>query len=139
MNRLTNEQKVHVAFLPFYGHYNRTTEAAIRGIVTKFRTKFTLLDIKPPTRLCRVRTEENMQLYRPVLMMTINYRCVAVRSNWASVSRQGGRIAISQGFRCEAFQSKAGARIEAERPTASSIFGNMLLKTCPKIPFFLSK
>ena len=29
-------------------------------IVTKFRTKFTLLDIKPPTRLRRVRTEENI-------------------------------------------------------------------------------
>ena len=29
-------------------------------IVTKFRTKFTLLDIKPPKHLCRVRTEENI-------------------------------------------------------------------------------
>ena len=28
------------------------------------------------------------QLYRPVLMMTINYRYVAVRSNWASVIQQ---------------------------------------------------
>ena len=27
--------------------------------MSKFRTKFTLLDIKPPTRLRRVRTEEN--------------------------------------------------------------------------------
>ena len=40
--------------------FNRTTEAAIRAIVTKFCTKFTLLDIKPPTRLRRVRTEENI-------------------------------------------------------------------------------
>ena len=63
MNRLTNEQrlqiiefyyekacsvkKVNRALLPFYGQFNWPTEAAIRAIVTKFRTKFTLLDIKP--------------------------------------------------------------------------------------------
>ena len=74
MNRLTNQQrlqiiesyhqnacsakKVHHALLPFNGHFNRATEAAIRAIVTKFRTKFTLLDIKPATRLRRVRTEQ---------------------------------------------------------------------------------
>ena len=29
-------------------------------IVTKFRTKFTLLEIKPPTHLRRVRTKENI-------------------------------------------------------------------------------
>ena len=29
-------------------------------IVTKFRTKFTLLDVKPLTRLRRARTEENI-------------------------------------------------------------------------------
>ena len=62
MNRLTNEQrlyiiefyyqnacsakKVHLALLPFYGQFKRP--------------KFTLLDIKPPTRLRRVRTEENI-------------------------------------------------------------------------------
>ena len=39
-------KKVHRAFHPFYGQLNRTTEAAIRAIVTKFRTKFTLLDIQ---------------------------------------------------------------------------------------------
>ena len=75
MNRHTNEQrlqiiefyyqnawsvKVHRALLPFYGQLNRPTEAAIRAIVTKFRTKFTLLDIKPPTRLRRLQIEENI-------------------------------------------------------------------------------
>ena len=51
MNRLTNVQrlqiiefyyrnacsakKVHLALLPFYGQFNRPTEAAIRAIVTK--------------------------------------------------------------------------------------------------------
>ena len=46
--------------LPFYGQFNRPTEAVIRAIATKFRIKFTLLDIKPPTRLRRERTEENI-------------------------------------------------------------------------------
>ena len=48
------------ALLPFYSQFNRPTEAAIRAFVSKFRTKFTLLDIIPPTRLQRVRTEENI-------------------------------------------------------------------------------
>ena len=39
--------------LSFYDQFNRL-------IVTKFRTKFTLLDITPPTRLRRVRIEENI-------------------------------------------------------------------------------
>ena len=76
MNRLTNEQRlqilefyyqnacsvkqVHRALLPFYGQFNRPTKAAIRAVVTKFCTKFTLLDTKLPTRLRKVRTEENM-------------------------------------------------------------------------------
>ena len=75
MNRPTNEQrfrfieyyyqnacsvkKVQRALLPFYMQFSRPTEAAIRAIATKFRTKFTLLDIKPSTRLRRLRTEAN--------------------------------------------------------------------------------
>ena len=39
-------------------YVNRPTEAAIRAVVTKFRTKFTLLNIKP--RFRRVRTKENI-------------------------------------------------------------------------------
>ena len=79
-------KKVPRALLPFYGQFNRPTEATIWAIVIKFRTKFTLLDIKPPTRLRRVRTEEIM------LMMTINHRFVTVRSNWASVTQQRGKF-----------------------------------------------
>ena len=76
INRLTNEQrlqiiefyyqnacsvkKVHRTILPFYGHFNRSTETAIQAILTKFLTKFKLLDIKPATRLLRVRNEENI-------------------------------------------------------------------------------
>ena len=70
LNRLTNEQrlqiiefyyenacsvkKFHRVLFPFYDQFSRPTEAAIRAIVTKFRTKFTVLDIKAPTRLRRV-------------------------------------------------------------------------------------
>ena len=42
----------------FYGQFNRATEAVIRAIVTKLRTKFTLFDIKPSIR--RELTEENI-------------------------------------------------------------------------------
>ena len=76
MKRLTNEQRlqiiefyyqnscsvkrVHRALLPIYGQFGRPTEGAIRKLVTKFRAKFTLLDIKPLTRIRRVRNEENI-------------------------------------------------------------------------------
>lgn len=76
MERLTNEQRLQIiefyyqnsccvksvfrALRPYYGRHNRPTEAGIRRVVEKFRTNFTLLDIKPPTRMRRVRTEENI-------------------------------------------------------------------------------
>lgn len=76
MNRLTPEQRLQIiefyyqnsssvknvfrALRPFYGRHNRPTEQAIQAIVTKFQTSFTLLDINPPTRIHRVRTEENI-------------------------------------------------------------------------------
>ena len=59
MNHLTNGQ-VYRTLLPFYGQFNRPTETAFRAMLIKFRTKFTMLDIKPPTRLLKVRTEENI-------------------------------------------------------------------------------
>ena len=76
MNRLTNEQclqiiefyypnacfikKVYRALHPFYGQFNRPTAVAIRAIEIKFLIEFTLLGIKPPTRLHGVQTEENI-------------------------------------------------------------------------------
>lgn len=51
---------MHRALLPIYGQFGRPTEEAIRKLVTKFRTQFTLLNIKPLTRIRRVRTEENI-------------------------------------------------------------------------------
>ena len=51
---------MHRALLPFYGQFNEPTETAMRAIVTKFCTKFTLWEIKPPTHSRRVRTAENI-------------------------------------------------------------------------------
>ena len=98
MNRFTNEQhmqiiefydqntcsvkRVHCDLPSFYGQFNRPTEATIWTIVTKFRTKYTFLDIEPSKHLRTLRKEiKILQLYRPVLMMAINYRFVFVRSN----------------------------------------------------------
>lgn len=70
MEGLTNEQRLQIiefyyknscsvknVFRAFYGRHNRHTEQAIQALVTTFRTNFTLLDIKPPTR---IHTEENV-------------------------------------------------------------------------------
>ena len=66
-------KKVNRALLSFYGQFNRTTEADTRAIMTKFRTKFTLLDIKLPTRLHIVRTEENIA----VVSASVNDGCTS--------------------------------------------------------------
>ena len=50
-------KKLHRVLLPFWGQFNPPT---IQAIVTKFRTKFTSLDITPLTRLHRIRTEESI-------------------------------------------------------------------------------
>ena len=102
MNRFTNEQrwqiiefyyqnafsikKVHRTLLPLYGQFNRPTKAAIRAIVTKFRTKFTLWHIRFKVggyqHACVERELKKLsQLNRPVLIMTINYRFLTVLNN----------------------------------------------------------
>jgi len=62
MKRLTNEQRLQI--IEFYYQNScsvkRVHRALLRKLVTKFRTQFTLLDIKPPTRIRRVRTEVNI-------------------------------------------------------------------------------
>ena len=55
-----------------YSQFNRTNESAIQATVTKFRIKFTLLDIRPPTHLEMCEMKKISQLYRPVLMMATN-------------------------------------------------------------------
>jgi hypothetical protein len=76
MNHLTPEQRfqiveiyfeknksvreVYRALRPFYGEHNRPSEQAIRAVIDRFCTNFTLLDSKPSTRQRNVRTEENI-------------------------------------------------------------------------------
>ena len=101
------------------------------SVVTEFRTKFTLLDMKPPARLRRVQTEENnaavsasvnddhqLAIHRRLQQLDLCYS-----TTWN----------FTEGFRCEAFQNTAGAGIEAKRPTATQN-----LKSWPKIHFFIN-
>ena len=98
---------------------------AIRAIVTKFRTKFTLLDIKTPTRLRRVRTEENIAAVSASVnddhQLTIRRRSQR-RTDTQQRAVLNNVEHFAEGFSCDAFQNTAGARIEAERPTATYNF-----------------
>lgn len=76
MNKLTLEQRYQIveiyfqnqssvrqtyrALRPFYGRHNRPSEQAIRALMDKFRTTYSLHDVKPPTRQRNVRTEETI-------------------------------------------------------------------------------
>ena len=97
------------SLLPFDDQFKRPT--AIRAILTEFRTKFTLLDIKP------VRTEEKSAA---VSASDNDGHQLSIRSKWTSVAQQ--RAKFSEEFRYEAFQNTAGARIEAEQPSATQNF-----------------
>ena len=101
-------KKFHRVLLPFYGQFNWPIEVAIRTIVTKFHIKFTLLDIKLPTRLPRVRTEE----YIAAVSASVN---AAVRCNWTSVTQQCGKFSGS-------FQNTADTRIEIKQRTSTQNF-----------------
>ena len=99
--------------------------------MTKFRTKFTLLDIKPPTRLRRVRNEENIA----AVSVSVN------DDHQLSIRRRSQQLGLCYStewkiLRKDLGQNTAGARIEAERPTATL---NGILESWPKIHFFLSK
>ena len=80
----------------------------------KFRTKFTLLDIKPATRLRAVPIAENIAA---VSVSANDDHQLSIRCR----SQQLG-LCYSDGFRCEAFQYTVGARIEAERPITTQNF-----------------
>lgn len=76
MEKLTNEQRLQIVesyyqnscsvknvnrmLRPYYGRHNRPGESTIGAVITKFRTKFTLLDIKLSIRMRTVLTEENI-------------------------------------------------------------------------------
>ena len=98
-------KKVHRALHPFYGQFNRPTEAAIRSIVTKFRWTLNQQHAYVECELKKI-----SQLYRPVLMPIID--------SWPFAAigplLLNNVVNFAEGFRCEVFQKTAGARIEAE-------------------------
>ena len=76
MNRLTPEQRLQIvkiyfqnqcfvknvfrALWTFYGVHNRPTERTIRETINKLWSSFTLLDLHPPTRVRRSRSNVNI-------------------------------------------------------------------------------
>ena len=74
MVKFTNQQRLEIienyyrssesvvatlkALTPIFGRNNRPTRQAVRAIVDKFETKFTLLDVPVPKRRCIARCEE---------------------------------------------------------------------------------
>ena len=54
-------RETHRALTLFYGRYNRPSEQAIRSLMDKFRTTYSLHDVGPPTRQRNVRTEKATQ------------------------------------------------------------------------------
>ena len=74
MVKFTNQQRLEIiknyyrnsesvvatlrALTPIFGHNNRPTRQAVRAIVDKFETKFTLLDVPVPNRRRIVRSQE---------------------------------------------------------------------------------
>ena len=124
-------KKVHRALLPFYGQFNRSTEAAIR---TKFRTKSTLLE---PTRLRRVRTKENIA----AVSASVNEPSLIDSSPFAAIGRPlllNNIDNFAEGFWCVAFQNTAGTRIESKGLPQRRIFVEWALGKS-KIHFFIEK
>ena len=78
-------KKVYRALIPFYGQFNRPTAKFFPAIA-----HFWTLNHQHAYVECELK--KISQLYRPVLMMTIKYRFVAVRSNCASVTQQRGKL-----------------------------------------------
>lgn len=57
-------RETHRKLRKFYGRHDRPSEHAIRGIVDKFRTMYTLHDVKSPTRRRNIRTEESISIVK---------------------------------------------------------------------------
>ena len=102
----------------------RPTEAAIRAIVTKFRTKFTLLDIIPPTGLRRVRSEENTA----AVSASVN------DDHKFSTRRRSGPLlfnnveSFAKGFRCELFKILLMQELKPNDLPQRRIFGEWTLR-----------
>ena len=95
MNRLTNEQclqiiefsfkKVYCPLLPFYV---TLIDPLKRLLWLNFAPNLHCWILNQQHSYVECELKKISQLYRSVVLMTINYQFVAVRSNWASVTQQ---------------------------------------------------
>ena len=149
-----SENCVHRALLPFYGQFNRPTEAAIRAIVTKFRTKFTLLDIKPATRLRRLQTEENIAAVSASVnhdhqfsirrrLRQLGRLCYSTKWKWPCCYRQPRALSRHDDQFCDAnYSSKAYATVLVSirrRSTAHKSHNNRFSEEIVSGPFDVEK
>ena len=131
-------KKVHSALLPFNGQFNRPIEAAIRTIVTKFAPYLHCWTLNHQHAYIECELKKILQLYRPVLMIIINYRFIAVRSKWAlllnNVENFCWRIkmwSLSKYSWCKNWIRTTYCNTE--------FLVNGLLESWPKIHFFIEK
>ena len=78
------------------------------------------------------------QLYRPVIMMAINYRFVAVRSNWASVTQQRGKI-MRKDLDVKPLQIQLVQELKTNDLTQRRIFAERALGKLAEDPIFYRK
>ena len=107
--------------------------------MTKFRTKFTLLDIKPPTRLRTVRTEENVA----AVSVSVN------DDHQLSIRRHSQQLGLCysttwkilwQDFVAKPFQIQLEQELKPyDLPQVREFLVNGLLESWPKIHLFLLK
>ena len=128
-------KKVNRVLLSFYDQFNRPTEAAIRTIVTKFRTKFTFLDIKPLTRLRQVRTEENITALSASLnddhQLLIRRRLQRLGLCYSTTWQILGKDLAVKPFKIQLVQEL--------KPNDRRNVGKWLLEKLAEDPLFLSK
>ena len=75
------------AFTPIFGRNNHPTRQAVRTIVDKFETKFTLLDVPVPKRRRIARSEE---IIAALIQNEQISRFHVILKNWASLKRHCG-------------------------------------------------
>ena len=114
MNRLTNEQRKSFNFiikmralLPFYDQFNRSLLFGLLWL--NFAPNLHCWTLNHQHAYVECELKKISQLYRPVLMMTINYRFVAAIGPLLLNNMEN----FAEGFSCEAIQNTASARIEA--------------------------
>lgn len=102
MVKFTNEQRLQIiknyyrnsesvvatlrALTPIFGRQNRPTRQAVRALVTKFESKYSLLDVPVPIRLRTARSNENIAAVNESIRNDPNQ----------SISRRSQELGLSQ-------------------------------------------